>query len=776
MKTLLILIGLFLVMSAHVAAYEVIPNDEADVLFKQMEKSIFLYDKDPYTISKAVEKNDVAGMSLAIIYNGKPVIHKWYGDRNQKKKEKTTADTIYQCASTSKMVSSLGFAAASRRGELSLDESVTDFNKKHPDTIITKWVDKVFKDHKSWPDDITPRRLLSHTAGLDTHGIANKPWLPSSDPLKGVILGRNLAHDAVKPIHEPGTKYDYSGGGYTVAEAMLEIATDKRFETYLQRNVLEPYGMNNSTFEDGSSDMVHLARGCSRGVCLYDVQISELKAAGGLLCHPVDYARLVSLMMNDGAEYLENNAGTQIIPKADIDEVLTKVPPAEYGLGVDISGSQFSHGGKHQGFATNFYAHSDKQVGIVVLVNGKYTWARNKEVYGAGTLNNAVVKAFKIAFGVSNESGQPLKPTCSEDEDCAEGQYCDKGPVATIGINKCKADKKRNETCSRNDVCGPNLTCYGEPIGKCGFLGTVVVGDQCFKDKECTSGKCEKDTCVCKSDGDCPNGQACYTPIGKANYCASTSKALGASCSKNSQCASDKCQQDHCVCKGDGDCPNGQACFTPVGKANYCASTSKALGATCSKNSECASDKCQQDKCVCKGAGDCPNGQACYTPVGKANYCASTSKALGASCTKDSQCASDKCEQDKCVCKSNGDCPNGQTCYTPIGKANYCASTSKALGASCTKDSQCASDKCEQDKCVCKSNGDCPNGQTCYTPVGKANYCASTSKALGASCSKNSQCASDKCEQGECVCQSDNDCPGSQKCKTPVTKKNYCTK
>ena len=85
--------------------------------------------------------------------------------------------------------------------------------------------------------------------------------------------------------------------------------------------------------------------------------------------------------------------------------------------------SEFSHGGKHQGFATNFYAHRDKQVGIVVLVNGKYTWARNKEVYGAGTLNNAVVKAFKIAFGVSNESGQPLKPTCSEDEDCAEGQY-----------------------------------------------------------------------------------------------------------------------------------------------------------------------------------------------------------------------------------------------------------------------------------------------------------------------------------------------------------------
>jgi hypothetical protein len=335
-----------------------------------------------------------------------------------------------------------------------------------------------------------------------------------------------------------------------------------------------------------------------------------------------------------------------------------------------------------------------------------------------------------------------LGETCKEDSDCGNGRYCNN----RLGLNRCLAD------------------------------GTKDLNQSCIKNKECRSEKCEKDKCVCKSDGDCPNGQACFTPVTKANYCASTSKPLGAACSKNGQCASDKCEKDRCVCKANGDCPNGQACFTPVGKANYCASTSQALGASCSKNSQCASDKCQQDTCVCKADGDCPNGQACYTPVGKANYCASTSKALGASCSKNSQCASDKCEQDTCVCKSNGDCPNGQTCYTPVGKANYCASTNKALGATCSKDSQCASDKCEQDTCVCKSNGDCLNGQTCYTPVGKANYCASTTKALGASCSKNSQCASDKCEKGECVCKSNNDCPGSQKCKTPVTKKNYCTK
>ncbi len=148
--------------------------------------------------------------------------------------------------------------------------------------------------------------------------------------------------------------------------------------------------------------------------------------------------------------------------------------------------------------------------------------------------------------------------------------------------------------------------------------------------------------------------------------------------------------------------------------------------------------------------------------------------ALGGTCSKNSACASGKCESSKCVCNDDSDCPGKQSCYTPIGKANYCSSTTLALGASCSKNSQCESDKCESKVCVCKNNSDCAPGEACFTPVTKKNYCESTSKPLGASCSKNSQCSSDKCEKGECVCTKNTDCPGSQKCKTPVTKKNYC--
>lgn len=205
----------------------------------------------------------------------------------------------------------------------------------------------------------------------------------------------------------------------------------------------------------------------------------------------------------------------------------------------------------------------------------------------------------------------------------------------------------------------------------------LAIGDQCTFNDQCQSGKCgSKGKCVCNDDGDCPGAQECFKPLGKTNYCSSVNLDLGASCSKNDHCKSNKCEKDICVCKDDGDCPGSQTCKTPIGKANYCEASSSPvlldLGASCSKNNECKSDKCEKDSCVCKDDGDCPGTQSCYTPIGKANYCSPTSKGLGQSCSKNSQCKSNKCEKDTCVCKNNSDCPSGQKCKTPIGKANYC--------------------------------------------------------------------------------------------------------
>lgn len=111
----------------------------------------------------------------------------------------------------------------------------------------------------------------------------------------------------------------------------------------------------------------------------------------------------------------------------------------------------------------------------------------------------------------------------------------------------------------------------------------------------------------------------------------------------------------------------------------------------------------------------------------------------------------------------------------------------KALGDRCVTDKDCTTGKCSNELgnsppgqprgfCICNDDDDCPGNQQCYKPLTKVNYCSKTNKKIGAECKKNSQCASDKCEKGECVCKDDGDCLDFPKrnCKKPLTKKNYC--
>ncbi len=204
----------------------------------------------------------------------------------------------------------------------------------------------------------------------------------------------------------------------------------------------------------------------------------------------------------------------------------------------------------------------------------------------------------------------------------------------------------------------------------------------------------------------------------------------------------------------------------------------RSLGAKCSEDLQCRSSRCSGDVCVCDEDSDCPQGQSCFEPVGAPNFCRSTSLALGASCTRDDECRSNQCEGNVCVCRHDSDCPSGQVCRTPITGSNRCEKGedigSRPVNALCERDSDCLSNKCEFNKCVCNSDSDCPAGQECYRPIGTGNVCRVVGLALGAGCQKDSQCRSNKCEKDKCVCRSDDDCPSGKKCKTPITGQNRC--
>lgn len=78
---------------------------------------------------------------------------------------------------------------------------------------------------------------------------------------------------------------------------------------------------------------------------------------------------------------------------------------------------------------------------------------------------------------------------------------------------------------------------------------------------------------------------------------------------------------------------------------------------------------------------------------------------------------------------------------------------------------------------ACESSdyvGFCVGFWGCDAEIG-AHTCNESpdSRPMGASCENNSQCATNNCEKNECVCKKNYDCP-SGKCKKPLFKQNYC--
>ncbi len=425
-----------------------------DQTYTEFEASLIGPRGNTRTIEQQVELHQVGGASVVIIEDGAITQHHWYGCRDRKLASLTTADTIYQAASLSKFVAAVGIVVAHRKGDVDLHQSVLDLADDFPDSILAEWVDDKFKrDSADYPADITLRRLLSHTAGLDTHSIG--AWDPADVPtMREIILGTNAFGSyfkgGVEPIWEPHTVYDYSGGGFIVAEHILQLQVPESFADYLDAKVLSPAGMDLSTFATATTSMKNLARGCSRTTCSYGVLQTRVKAAGGLLANAREYAELVTSLVNGGY----TDGGGRAMVQSDLDYILTpaghaistfeactapgqtrtmyltvggrrlpvavetcvggswRVPITDeagnwYGLGVKLSGGvladgfprKVSHGGSQQGSKTLFELDRQTGDGFVIMINGEGDWFDGQGyLFGADALLDEIHTAYHAVY------------------------------------------------------------------------------------------------------------------------------------------------------------------------------------------------------------------------------------------------------------------------------------------------------------------------------------------------------------------------------------------
>ena len=202
------------------------------------------------------------------------------------------ADSKVHIGSVTKTMLALGVLRLATQNRVDLDAPLADLLPQLP--LDNPW-------HATRP--VTLRHLLDHTAGLDDlrlwqfFTLRVSPRAPLADA---------FAHpkDLLRIRVEPGTRFSYSNMGYTLAGMVLEEITGERYESWLDRELLQPLHMSDSTFEfvgqAGPRADARLAWGHFDDQSLAEAQPVWLRPAAQFTTTAADMARVAKFLLSDG--------------------------------------------------------------------------------------------------------------------------------------------------------------------------------------------------------------------------------------------------------------------------------------------------------------------------------------------------------------------------------------------------------------------------------------------------------------------------------------------
>ncbi len=343
-------------------------------VFDDLENNIFpLFERldgsnEPSKIPERMNFFNTLGLSIAVISNGK-IYSKGYGVANTLNGTLVNDSTLFQAASVSKPITALGILLLFEKGLIGLDVDVNTYLKswKIPDNKFTS-VEKV-----------TLRRLLSHTAGINSPGFYGYKQTDTLPSINMILDGKGNS-SAVIVDTIPGSVKRYSNGGYLIIQKVFEDITGLDFADYIKQNVFIPLEMTNSSFVNSLPKEFYINASATYD---YNGDIvdglwhnnPEL-AVGGLTTTPTDLAKycLEILEILDGKK-------NGILSQKTVGMMLNE------GLGMrfHFSGDSliFGHSGRNIHFNTQMSTLPNKRVGYVIMSNSEYGYVVNEEIKNA---------------------------------------------------------------------------------------------------------------------------------------------------------------------------------------------------------------------------------------------------------------------------------------------------------------------------------------------------------------------------------------------------------
>lgn len=343
-----------------------------------------------YTIQERMKYYHVPGISIAVIKNGQLNWAKGYGMANTLTKRKVDKNTLFQAGSISKPLAALAALKLVEEGKVKLDENVNKYLKN--------W--KIKENKFTQNKKVTLRRLLTHSAGTTVHGFPGYKQSDKFPDIVAVLSGKGNTSTVTVDM-EPGTKFRYSGGGYTIMEKVVEDVSGMPLEKYMAKYILQPMGLTNSTYAQPLPKKYH-----TQASAAYNRKGKIVKglwhnypeqAAAGLWTTPSDLAKYCIEI-----QQVLKGKKKGVLSKETVKKMLTK-HQSNWGLGPQLrwGGDSliFRHGGKNEGFTNDMLAFAHRGNGLIIMTNGD----------NGGQLMREIQLAISKYYGWGIRQGKTIK-------------------------------------------------------------------------------------------------------------------------------------------------------------------------------------------------------------------------------------------------------------------------------------------------------------------------------------------------------------------------------
>jgi len=316
-----------------------------------------------WTVAERLAHYGVPGVSVAVVEGGELAWAGGFGVREKGSTAPVDENTMFMGASTSKPVAAFLMLQHVERGLIDLD---VDINR-----YLKRW--KVPENEYTSRFPVTLRACLSHRAGLTVNGwgvvLRGRPVATAID----VLEGRPISGErAVVVDKTPGGSERYSGGGFLLAEMLLEDVTGRSFDSLADELIFQPLGMHHTTYKNPLQERFHgnVASGhnAAGDPMPGGWAVSPDCAAGGIITTAGDYARFMIATRN---AFLGRKGA--LLRRDLAQQMLTRQGSGLFGLGWrslgDGASRHMNHGGSNDGYQSETNLYLDSGDGAAVFTN-----------------------------------------------------------------------------------------------------------------------------------------------------------------------------------------------------------------------------------------------------------------------------------------------------------------------------------------------------------------------------------------------------------------------